>query len=730
MELSPGNYKDWKASARSFTSMGAYTTDAVNLTGAGEPQRLQSGRVTWDLFAVLGVRPVFGRTFTAADTVAADAVVVSYDLWQTQLGGVTNAIGQRVELDGRPFRVIGVMPPDFHFPSRDVRLWRAFAFSSDQLADRGDNYIVGVARLKPGVTVEQARAEMELVAAQLARAYPKANEHTGARVIRMSDELSSRSRVLLLALCGAALCILLLACANLANLLLARAAVRERELAVRAALGAGRDRLVRQMLTESLVLSVIGGVAGVVAAIAAVPALTALVPFSLPIASQPTIDTRVAVFAGLLVLMTGVAFNLVPAWQAGRADALAALRDDVRSGGGRRRVRAALVMVEVGASIVLLISSGLLVRAIWRLQGTDPGFRTTDVVTMKTALPWPRYEDPAVRWRFYAAVLDRVRALPGVTAAGYIGGLPMVRRGGIWAVSLTGEQAQQVRDFSKSASLRFVTPGFFASLSIPITQGRDVAITDTPDRPYVAVVSESFARRMWPNEPPLGKHFFSALHDRVVVGVVPDIRVRGFEQTSEPQMYVPAQQVETGDLIGYTPQDLVVHCTCTTAALVADVRRIVHDVDPLQPVSDVQSMAQIVAGETAPRVAQFRVLIVLAIVALLLSGVGIHGLLSFAVARRTREIGVRVALGARSSEVLAMVLRQGLALAIGAIVPGALVAYWAGRGMESVLAGVEPGDPVTFVAAITLCVGTCLLGCLRPALRAARIDPMEALRSD
>ncbi|HXT18661.1 MAG TPA: ABC transporter permease [Gemmatimonadaceae bacterium] len=730
MELSPGNYKDWKAQARSFESMGAYSDIPVNLTGSGEPMRLGRGLVTWDLFDVLGVKPVIGRVFTASDTVANQSVMLSYALWQSHFGGDPAVIGRSIVLDDQPHVVIGVMPADFHFPSRDETMWTTFAFSTDQLADRADNYITGVGRLKPGATFEQARAETGLIAERLAQQFPKANQGTGAHVIRLRDELSTRSRALLLALCGAALCILLLACANLANLLLARAASRERELAVRTALGAGRERLIRQILTESFVLALIGGVAGVLVAIVAVPALTALVPFTLPIASQPKIDLRVGAFACLLVLVTGLAFSIIPAWQSAGANAISALREDSRSGGGaRRRMRGALVMIEIGASVVLLISSGLLVRAIWRLQSEDVGFRTENVLTATTALSFRRYGDPEVRWRFYTSVLDRVRALPGVSSAAYISGLPIERKGGIWAVSYN-EQEQQIRDASKTASLRFVTPGFFSTLGIPLLQGRDVDATDTPDKPYAAVVSKSFAERMWPHETPIGKHFFSAFHDRMVVGVVADVRVRGLEQTSEPQMYIPARQVEKGNLIGYVPQNLAIRCRCATTAIAGEIRRIVHDADPLQPVSDVRMLADIVAGETAPRVAQLRVLMILAAIALLLSGIGIHGLLSFTVARRTREIGVRVALGARSDEVLRMVLREGLVLSLLAILPGVIVAYWAARAMSSLLVGVSPSDPATFGLAVFLCAATTLIGCIRPAVRAARVDPVEALRAD
>jgi len=729
MELSPGNYRDWKASAKSFTSMGAYTDVEVNLTGAGEPQRLHIGWVTSDLFSVLGVRPLIGRLFNAADTVAGRSVILSYALWQTQFGADTRILGSGVELDGAAYSVIGVMPPDFHFPTRDIALWTTMGFDADALADRANNYLDAVGRLRDGATLESARAEVDVIAARLRREFPKDNESTGAAIFRMTDDLSARSRLLLLALCGAALCILLLACANLANLLLARAVSREREIAVRAALGAGRERLVRQLVTESVVLAVMGGAIGLLVAVVAVPGLARLVPDNLPIEQAPTLNVRVLVFAAATIALTGLGFGIVPALRAGAGRGMSGLRDGARAGGGRRqRVRGALVAIEVMASVVLLVSSGLLVRAMWRLQSVDTGFNADGVLTLRTALPMPRYADPLAREPFFTRVLADVRALPGVTSAAYISGLPMVMKGGIWPVAVTGHEV--IRDAANSASLRFVTPQFFGTLGIPIRNGRDVQETDAFNRPFVAVVSESFAKRYWPNEDPIGKHVQFALHDREIVGIVGDIRVRGLEQQSEPQVYVPYKQVEAGSLVYYAPKDLVVRSSSTAAAPLPQIRRIVRAADPSQPISDVRTMDEIVADQTASRLGQLRVLGMLAAIALLLAAVGIHGLLSFTVSRRTQEIGVRVALGAQSRQIVSMVIREGLLLSLAGVIPGLAIAYAAGRGMEALLAGVRPNDPIAIGVAIGATCVTALLGCARPALRASRVDPSEALRAE
>ncbi len=381
MELSPPNFHDWKVASKSFDALAAYTSIAMNLTGSGEPRRVQIAVMSWDMPRVLGVHSLLGRTFVVADT-AAPAVLLGYDLWQTQFGGDQSVVGRQVELDGSPYSVIGVMPRDFRFPSRDDELWTAlpFVFGPDY-QDRSNNFLYGIGRLKPGVTLDQARAEMRVIAARLEHEFPKENEKTGANLVRLSEDLGSRNRLLLYGLCGAALCILLLACANLANLLLVRAVSREREIAVRTALGAGRDRLVRQLLTESALLIGLGAAAGVLVAVETVPALARLVPMTLPIAGQPSLDWRVLLIASLLIALTGAGFGVFPALRAG-GSTLDALRDGARSGGRRQRVRSALVMVEVMASVVLLVSSGLLMRAMWRLQTLDPGFRAENVLTL------------------------------------------------------------------------------------------------------------------------------------------------------------------------------------------------------------------------------------------------------------------------------------------------------------------------------------------------------------
>jgi predicted permease len=743
IEVSPANYRDWRRLTTSFGAMAAFTDISANLVGDGDPERLEQEKVTGEIFEVLGAKPLLGRVFNEADDRegAAGTLLLSYGFWQGRFGGDPGVLGRTVILDEAPHTIVGVMPREFYFPSRGVQVWTPMRFGEGDYAERDNLYIEVIARLRAGVSLEQARGEMQLVAAQLETAYPKENAHTGATVIRLRDEVSGQARLLLIALFGASVGVLLIACTNLASLLLARALVRRRELAVRAALGAGRERLVRQLLTETLVLAVSAGALGVLLAVAATPVLARLVPNSLPIAEVPQADVRMLVFAALATVVTGIGFGVLPALRAQRNVDVNGLREGARGGvgGAKEGLRSALVVAEVAVSIVLLISSGLLIRALWRLQGVDPGFRTEGVLTLRTSLPLPKYEKTERRRQFLTSVLAEVRDLPGVTNAAYISFLPMVMRGGIWSIAVEGHP--EAPGQSGTASLRFVTPGFFDTLGIPVRMGRDINESDTVLAPWVAVVSESFARRYWPGQDPRGRRLqfgllgeggTSPFGERTVVGVVGDIRVRGLERSSEPQLYLSYQQVKDGWLIGYAPKDLVVRSSSTAdpTVLLPPLRRIVARADPEQPVSDVRTLSDIVGADTAPRSVQARVLGTFAAVAVLLAGIGIHGLLAFTVSSRAQEIGVRIALGAESRDILALVLRQGVRSAAAGVVLGLGLAYVAGRSLEALLAGVSPQDAPTCLTAVALALVMTIAGSLLPALRALRVDPLTVIRAD
>jgi predicted permease len=745
-DLSPANYRDWKRMSSCFERMGAYRSLSVNLVGRGNPQRLDGAAMTADIWPILAVQAALGRVFTEQEDRdgAAGTVVLSYGLWQDLFAGDGEALGSKVSLDGAPYTVIGVMPRGFYFPDREARLWTAMRFAPPDFLDRENSYLYGIGLLKPGISVEKARAEMRGVTGELARLYPKVLSATGATLTPLRDTISPQSRLMLKALLGAAICVLLIACTNLANLLLARALARRRELAVRAAMGAGRDRLARQMLTESVVLAGLGGVLGVVIGVTALPLLVRLVPVSLPLDGIPSLNANVLLFALAVTLATGIGFGIVPALRAGRGADATTLREWSRaSGQPHERFRDTLAIVEISACVALLVCSGLLIRALWRIQAIDPGFRSENVLTLRTVLPMPKYEKVAARERFYRDVLSRALRLPGVTDAAYTSFLPMVMRGGLWAVEIAGRPRDPAN--RQNASLRYVTPGYFAAMGIPLAEGRDVSSADSQpeafrgpmpeavtenDVPRVAVVSRSFANQFWPGQDPIGRHFQIAFFDRAVVGVVGDVRVRGLEATSEPQVYLPSPQVPDGWMPWYPPKDLVVRASGKAAALAGALRRIVHEADPEQPVSDVRLLTDIVDAETGARNVQARALGAFGVIAAILAAVGIHGLLSFAVSQRTQEIGVRLALGATHGQILGMILRRSLMLATVGTILGAAMALFTAQAMQSILAGVSPADPATLLGAAGLALLMVFAGSLVPALHAARVDPMRAIRAE
>jgi len=731
MEAAPPNFLDWQRLSTSFAGMAAFTPVTANLVGAGDPERLDGARVSGAAFRVLGRDASIGRVLLESDSTdeAQNAVVISDALWRLRFGGDASALGRTVTLNDRAAVIVGVMPPDFAFPSRDTRFWQPLRFSEDNGdSQRDNNYLRVVARVKQGVTFEQARSEMDVIAGQLQRAYPKELADSGVTTIHWRDEVAPQSRLLLMALVGAAFCVLLIACTNLANLLLARALARRGELAIRAAIGASIDRLVRQMLTDSLVLAAAGGALGMVIAVVTAPLVAKLVPNTLPIADTPSVDLRMLLVAAVITIGTGIAFGVLPAYRVCRRTDGSALKEGARGGSGRdtERLRSALVVAEIMASVVLLVSAGLLIQALWRVQQVDPGFKADNVLTLRTTLPVPKFAATATRTQFYRQVVDETQALPGVTSAAYISFLPMVMRGGVWPVLLSGQDP----DRAQRASFRFVTPGFFATVGTPLLRGRDVSDRDAFESPFVAVVSSSFARDHFPNDDPIGHTFTIALSERTIVGVVGDIRVRGLERESEPQVYVPASQVRDGAILFYAPQDLVIRARVPVATLMPSVRAIIQRAGPQQPIANVQLLSAVVTAETAPRLVQLRVLGAFAATAFLLAAIGIHGLLAFTVSARSREIGVRIALGAKSRDILGMVMGRSAVLALIGVTLGAALSYAAARSMQSLLAGVEPGNITVFAAAVVLSLVMTLAGSILPAWRAIRVDPLTATRSD
>lgn len=729
---SPANFRDWAQMAGSFDTLTPYFPFEMKMV-RDEPERIQGTAVGAGFLRMLGVQPALGRYFTSEEETLGgpDAVILSDRLWRRKFGADPSVLGQTVNLDDTPHTIVGVMPPDFFFPDRTSELWVTLTMGPGWYADRDNASLSVVGRLKAGVSLGIVRDEMNGIMAALEKAYPRENAQTRATVRLIGDQVSWQSRLLIRVLTAASLCLLLIACTNLASLLMTRFTARRRELTVRAALGAGRERLTRQLLTESLMLSVAGGAAGIAFAIVATPLVARLVPTTLPVPDATVLDPRVLLFAVVMTLLTGVAFGVLPAWRLCRAAQHDSLREGARgAAAGRDRLRATLVVAQITASTLLLISASLLMRAFMQVQATDPGFVSEGVLSMRTTLPMPRYAKVLDRSQFYERVLGEIRALPGVTAAAYTTFTPMVMPGGIWQVEMPGIDRQRNAAEVHTASLRYVTPSYFATLGVPIVRGRDVADSDTFESPFVAVVSESFANRYWPNGDALGRRFTFAFFERTIVGVAGNIRNRGLESASEPQVYLPYRQIRDGWMPFYAPKDLLVRIPGDPIALAPAIRRVISEADPELAISDVQTMEDVVAKTVAPRRTQTAVMWLFAGMSLLLAGTGLHGLLSFGVAQRRQEIGIRMALGASRGGVLRLVAGESLLLAVIGAVAGMALAYAAGRAFESLLAGVEPSDPMTYIVAATLTGLMVLSGTLAPAVRALRVDPVTALRAE
>jgi predicted permease len=724
-QLSPSNFRDVTADTRQTRGWGAFTGASANLLGYGEPLRASAALVDPQVFPTLGVRPLLGRYI---DEPGENVVVISYGLWQSRFAADSSIVGKTVRLDEVPRTVIGVMPRGFYFPDRGPQLWMPLVLDPSQYEDRTNSFINAIGRLAPGVSLREARAEFTLRFDRLSRDFPATNAETGFSLFKQRDQMLPRNRLIILALCGASLSLLVLTAANLANLLLVRGAGRERELAVRTALGAGRERLVRQLLTEGLLLAVLGGLAGAIVAALAVPLLSYLVPSSLPIDAKPTLDARAMSIALGFTALVGVGFGLIPATSIARRSGFASLREGGRGSSGPQRLRAALVSIEVAVSVVLLVLSTFFVRALLKVQSVDNGFSAEGVVTMRTTLSNARANDTIARVQFYDQVLSGLQALPGVESAAYTSGLPMVLTGGITGIELPGQERTAARR-DNSASIRLVTPDFFRTLRLPVRRGRSFDEADRMGRPLVAVISESFANEFWPNEEPVGKRFRTRGRDYVVVGVAGDIKVRGPERTAEPQLYVAAAQAgSVGGL--YIPRDLVIRTGGRGLDMVPAIRDVIRRVDPSQPVSDVARLGDVVDRMTADRLAQVRVLSALAAVAMILTAIGIHGLLAFMVAQRSREIGVRLALGAEPARVARMIVGEAGRLALLGAIPGTLVAYAAARATQALLFGIPPGDPRTIIGGVLIVTMLTLVGSIAPAWRAVRVSPLEAIRSD
>ncbi len=732
---------DFRQQNRVFSFLAAYRNSQFDLAEGGEPERITGARVSASLFPMLGIPPARGRAFTEEEDQPGRLVVVLSDgLWRRRFASDAGILGRTVRLNSQPHTVIGVMPRGFSFPQRGPRfhaepaeLWVPMAFTPGELRTRGDsfNYCV-LARLKPGVTLERANADIETIARRIQELYPplvRKDFTVEASAVPYRGQVVSGVRTLLVALLGAVGCVLLIGSANVANLLLVRAAGRHKELAVRVALGAGRLRLIRQLLTESVVLALAGGLLGVLLAFWGSRLLVAAIPGNIPRAQEVAVDLRVLAFTLALSLASGVVFGAIPALAALRANVGEALKEGGRTpsaGAGRGRLRGALVISQMALALVLLIGAGLLVRSFVRLLQTDPGFRPQHVLTVSVSLSGARYGKPGQAQAFFQRLLERLASLPGVQSVGAATTLPLEPD---WTRVMTAEgQPEPPAGKFPILAHTAVRGDYFQTMGIPLKRGRLFTPDDQPQAPREVIVSETTARRFWPGLDPVGRRVKWGLKESpvpwlTVVGVVGDVKSGRLDAETQPQTYEPSRQVP-----GRWAWFVTVRAEREPVSLASAVRAEARALDPEQPVTKVRTMEQVISQSTAPRRFNTFLLVVFGAAALLLAALGIYGVMAYSVARRTHEIGVRLSLGARPADVLAMVIRQGMTLVVAGLVLGLAGALALTRVIAGLLYGVQPTDPVTFVAVSVLLAAVALAATWLPAHRAMQVDPAVALR--
>jgi putative ABC transport system permease protein len=726
-----GNFVDWKQQNQVFTDMAAVRGSRFSLTGDGSPESVEGVAAAANLFDVLGVKLLLGRPFTdAEDQSGENVVLISYGLWQSRYGHDPNIIGRNILMDGIKKTVIGVLPAGFTVPnSRQLQYVVPVHFSPQQWHNRGSHFLRVMARLKPGVTLARAQSDMSIIARRLEQQYPNSNSHIGAVVVPVREQFVGKTGTALWVLLAAAGCVLLIACANVANLLLAKAAVREREMAIRSALGAARGRLIGQMVTESLLLSIAGGALGLLLASISSRLLVSLIPVGLA-ASNVGIDGRLLLFNLAVSLLTGLVFGLAPALQLAGAGIVERLKEGGRAGvgGASRRFRDALVVAEVALALILLVSAGLLLQTLKNLHSIDAGFRPENILTLTTRLPSTKYSDPVRRVAYFDAVLSRVRALPGVESAGFTSNLPFTTAGNTNGFRVEGIQFPP--GSGQDALYREVTNDFLQTMHIRLLEGRFFGSEDRADSLAVVIINETFKKQFWPRQSALGKRIQTEGGNspwQTIIGVVRDVRERGLELDMKPAVYLPVVQVPNGWNI---PSQLAARTAMDPLAIAKAAREAVWSVDPDQPISDTGTMEDIVDLEVADHKQQTTLLGSFAALALVLASLGIYGVLSYMVTQRTREIGLRMALGASPGDVTGMVVRQGLALAALGIVIGLAVAFAVTRSMTKLLVGVQAGDPRIYGGVALLLAVVAMVACYLPAARASRVDPMIALRDE
>jgi putative ABC transport system permease protein len=749
MSISYPNFLDWRAQNHVFEKIAVHNRASYNLTGVGEAERIVTGQVSADLFEVLRVSPGWGRVFTNEEDQPGGppVVVLSYGLWQRRFGGETSIINQPITLNGKSYTVIGVMPPDYLYPSR-CEMWVPVGQLSGQASwqARGNHPgLYGVGRLKPGMTKEQAEADMDLIAANLEKQYPDTNAGTRVRIRPFLEIFVSDVRRALWVIFAAVTFVLLIACANIANLLLARATARRKEMAIRSAMGAGRWRIARQMLTESILLSLVGGALGLFLARWGIDLILYISPNAIPRSREIGLDWMVLGFTIGVSFLTGLLFGLVPAIQAGEVDVHETLKETGRGTSGRHWLRSSLVVVEVATTLVLLIGAGLMIRSFYLLQRVNPGFSDENLTSFSVSLPQKKYPSEEQRAAFYVRLLDQLRALPGVESVAAASGLPLGNNGWQTSFTIDGQPPPPPNQVPLMEAC-LVTPDYFKAMNIPVLRGR--VFNDRDDRSHLAgkdlskltenersiaaansiVIDEEFARRHWPNEEAVGKRVRLGGSDPKaplleVIGVVGRVKMDSLNQNSDRvQGYFPYAQLPQSGMT------IILKASSDPTQLVSSARQTVAQIDPDQPIYSVRTMSDIRAESVAPEKLNLTLLSLFAGIALVLAIVGIYGVMSYSVTQRTHEIGIRMAIGAQKADVFKMILGQGMKLAFIGIGLGLVGAYGLTRLMQTMLFGVEPTDKATFAGIAVLLAVVALLACYLPGRRATKVEPTVSLR--
>ncbi len=748
MSISYPNFLDWREHNQSFEKIGVYNRGSYNLTGAGDPERIITAQMSADMFTLLRVNALHGRVYTNDEDKpgGTPVVVLSYGLWQRRFGGQMSILDQPITLNGKTYTVIGVMPQDYAYPSR-AEMWVPVGQLSDQASwkSRGNHPgLYGVGRLKPGVAFEQADADMNNVAANLEKQYPDSNAGNRVRLRPLLEIFVSDVRRALWVIFAAVGFVLLIACANIANLLLARATARRKEMAIRTAVGASRWRLARQLLTESILLSLLGGAIGLLLARWGIDLILYVSPDAIPRSREIGLDWIVLGFTVGVSFLTGILFGLIPALQAGEVDVHETLKETGRGVSGRQWLRSSLVVAEVATTLVLLIGAGLMIRSFYLLQKVNPGFSYEHLTSFSVSLPQRKYSTQDAQASFYNRLLENIRALPGVESSAAASGLPLGNNG--WQMGFTVEgQPRPPRDQTPLMETCLVTPDYFRAMNIPVLRGRifndhddrsslngrDLSKLNENEREAAAlnsiVIDEEFAKRYWPNEDPVGKRIMFGdehnPHKLEIIGVVGRVKMESLNQNSDRvQVYLPFGQMPNGGMT------VIVKGSSDPSQLISSVRAAVKEIDPDQPIYNPRTMDEIRAESVAPERLNLTLLSLFAGLALVLAIVGIYGVMSYSVTQRTHEIGIRMAIGARPRDVFAMVLGHGMKLTLLGVGIGLVLAFILTRLMETMLFGVAPTDATTYAAISVLLVSVALLACYLPGRRATKVEPTISLR--